>query len=61
MILPVHPNPFRDELLSSWMVRLAISNGWPFHTFYSKLLGLESPIWSRDIDKYAIESVYKVG
>lgn len=52
MILPAHPHPLTDELLSSWMIRLAVSNGWHAHTFYSKILGYQRPIWNRDIDKF---------
>lgn len=52
MLLPVHPQPLQDELLSSWLVRLAVSNGWHLHTFCSIVLGCRVPIWNRDIDKF---------
>jgi hypothetical protein len=52
MILPLHPNPHPDELLSSWMIRLAVNNGWHSHTFFSKVLNYDKPIWNRDVDKY---------
>ena len=58
MILPVHPQPFEDELLSSWMVRLSLSNGWHLHTFYSKVLGYNGPIWNRDIDRFQQPELY---
>lgn len=50
-MLPMHPQPRQDELFSSWLVRLAFSNCFPLHTFYSKLLGYQRPIWNRDIDR----------
>lgn len=34
-MLPIHPQPMSDELLTSWMVRLAFANGFALHTFYS--------------------------
>jgi hypothetical protein len=49
-MLPIHPNPKSGELLSSWMVRLALDNGYCAHTFYKVLLGYKSEIWTRDID-----------
>lgn len=52
MLLPVHPQPFQDELLSSWLVRLSVSNGWHLHTFCSTVLGCQVPVWNRDIDKF---------
>ncbi|WP_425048834.1 TniQ family protein [Pseudomonas fulva] len=51
-MLPIHPHPFPDELLTSWMVRLAFANGFALHTFYSSLLGYGAPIWSRDSDRH---------
>lgn len=50
-LLPIHPQPQKGEILSSWMVRLSISNHFQLHTFYSKLLGYTHPIWNRDIDR----------
>jgi hypothetical protein len=51
-MLPIHPQPQPKEILSSWMVRLAMANGFPLHTFYANLLGFKSPIWNRDIDRH---------
>ncbi|NKF25534.1 TniQ family protein [Pseudomonas sp. BGM005] len=51
-MLPMHPQPLQDELFSSWLVRLAFSNYFPLHSFYSGLLGFKGPIWNRDIDRY---------
>lgn len=51
-MLPIHPQPRPNEILSSWMVRLAFANGFPLHTFYSALLGYKAPIWNRDTDRH---------
>lgn len=51
-MLPIHPQPLHDELLTSWMVRLAFANGFALHTFYSSLLGYRASIWSRDSDRH---------
>ncbi|SBW83720.1 hypothetical protein PVE_R2G0005 [Pseudomonas veronii 1YdBTEX2] len=51
-MLPIHPQPLPDELLTSWMVRLAFANGFALHTFYSGLLGYREPIWNRDSDRH---------
>ena len=51
MILPIHPRPQSDELLSSWIVRLALANRYTLHTFYKHLVGYQGEIWNRDIDK----------
>ncbi len=50
-LLPIHPRPFPDELLSSWLVRLALSNGFNVHSFYSSLLRYKNPLWNRDLDR----------
>lgn len=54
-MLPMHPQPLQDELFSSWLVRLAFSNYFPLHTFYSGLLGFKGQMWNRDIDRYQPE------
>lgn len=51
-MLPIHPQPLSDELLTSWMVRLAFANGFALHTFYSNLLGYRAAIWNRDSDRH---------
>lgn len=50
-LLPIHPQPKDGEILSSWMVRLSLSNHFQLHTFYSKLLGYKNQIWTRDVDR----------
>ncbi|MCF9045732.1 TniQ family protein [Acinetobacter nectaris] len=49
-IWPVHLQPLNDELLSSWMIRLAHGNGYKAHDFYAHYFGRETQIWNRDID-----------
>lgn len=54
-LLPVHPLLFQDELLSSWLVRLAHSNHFKVHTFCRLFVGDKRQIWNRDIDTYTPE------
>jgi len=54
-VLPVHPHPFKDELLSSWLIRLAHANCLKVHTFCKAYLGKNREIWNRDIDVFAPE------
>lgn len=50
---PAHPKPLPDELLSSWIVRIAGANGLKLQTFCDRTFGKEHQIWNRDIDRYA--------
>lgn len=50
---PVHPQPLPDELLSSWLVRLAHANGHKVHTLCALHFGRHRQIWNRDIDSLA--------
>lgn len=50
---PIHLKPFPDELLSSWIVRLAHGHGLKLQTFCSLVFGRDKSIWNRDIDKLA--------
>lgn len=50
-MLPIHPRPQPDELLSSWMTRLAIENGYYSHCFFKDLIGLKEDILRRDLDR----------
>lgn len=49
---PACPGPLPDELLSSWLVRLARANGQKLHTFCS-LAWPRKQIWNGDPDKNA--------
>lgn len=51
-IWPVHPKPKEDELLSSWLARLAMAHGQKLHTFCS-IAWPGKAIWNRDLDKSA--------
>ncbi|ROT94731.1 hypothetical protein EB809_18820 [Marinobacter sp. R17] len=51
-MLPIHPQPLPDEILSSWMTRLALENQFPLHTFYNKLIQFKGEIWNRDTDRF---------
>ncbi|WP_369597788.1 TniQ family protein [Aquitalea aquatica] len=53
MLWPAHPHPFRDELLSSWLVRVAHANGLKVQTFCDHEFGSERQLWNRDIDRLA--------
>lgn len=47
---PIHPQPLTDEILSSWMIRLAHANRFKVHDFYKLYFGKDKQIWTRDID-----------
>lgn len=48
---PCHPHPLPDELLSSWLVRIAHGQRMKVQTFSELIFGKE--IWNRDIDHLA--------
>lgn len=50
---PIHFKPLPDELLSSWLVRLAHSHGLKVQTFCNLLFGNRLQVWNRDIDRLA--------
>lgn len=50
---PIHLKPYPDELLSSWLVRLAHAHGLKLQTFCGIVFGQGKNIWNRDIDKLA--------
>ena len=52
-IWPVHPHPLPDELLSSWIVRVARGNGIKLQTLTRMLFGTDRTPWNRDIDRSA--------
>lgn len=49
---PARMKPKEDELLSSWLVRLAMAHGLKLHTF-CVLAWPGKSIWNRDLDKSA--------
>ena len=52
---PVHPHPYHDELLSSWLVRIAHANGEKVQSFCNHEFSSKHQIWNRDIDRLAPE------
>jgi hypothetical protein len=58
-MLPVHLKPLNDEILSSWLVRLAMAHGMKVHTFCSNTLSGKA-IWNRDIDKCADKELVEI-
>lgn len=48
---PVSVNPLPDELLSSWLHRLALANGIAPRSF-AGVLGLDARVWSPRLDLY---------
>jgi hypothetical protein len=56
---PAYTRPKDDELLSSWLIRLAMAHGLKLHTFCS-IAWPRRAIWNRDIDKSADEVILGV-
>lgn len=50
---PNHYKPLPDELLGSWIVRLAHAHGYKVEWLSQRFIGRESSIWTRDADKDA--------
>lgn len=55
-LLPAYSKPKDDELLSSWLVRMAYDHYLKSHVFCN-LIFPKTPIWNRDIDRNAPRSV----
>lgn len=56
---PVHPKPLPDELLSSWIVRLAAANQVKLHTFCT-LAWPGRRLWSIDVDRSPDDNLVEV-
>jgi hypothetical protein len=52
---PIRYKPLSDELLSSWLVRLAHGHGLKVQTFCNLIFGNKLQVWNRDIDRLAPE------
>lgn len=50
---PAHPKPFPDEILSSWIVRVAEANAIKLQTLCWMLFGNARSPWNRDVDRSA--------
>ena len=48
---PIHLKPLPDELLSSWLIRLAHAHGYKVETLCRILLGPRANMWNRDVDR----------
>lgn len=48
--LPFRPDPYSDELLSSWIVRSTAANGLKLRYLQRAVLGYTS-VWARDVDR----------
>jgi hypothetical protein len=48
---PVRYKPMPDELLSSWLMRLAHGHGLKVQTFCNLVFGNKRQVWNRDIDR----------
>lgn len=57
---PAHVKPKPDELLSSWLVRLATAHSLKLHTFCALAWSRRKQIWNRDIDKCADGTILSV-
>lgn len=52
-VWPAHPKPLPDELLTSWLIRIAQANGLKLQTFCDIVFGKQHQLWNRDIDRSA--------
>lgn len=50
---PAHPKPLPDELLTSWIVRVAEANGAKLQSLCWNLFGNDRSPWNRDADRAA--------
>lgn len=50
---PAHPQPLPDELLTSWIVRVAEANGVKLQVLSWMLFGNTNSPWNRDVDRSA--------
>ncbi|MFO6421540.1 TniQ family protein [Hylemonella sp. W303a] len=48
---PVRYKPYPDELLTSWLVRLAWGHGLKVQTFCNLIFGGQRQVWNRDVDR----------
>lgn len=52
---PIRYKPFPDELLSSWLMRIAHGHGLKVQTFCNLIFGNRYQVWNRDIDRLGPE------
>jgi len=54
---PIHLKPLPDELLSSWIIRLAHAHHYKVQTFSKLVFGCDENLWNRDIDRCKNEEI----
>ncbi|MFD1840352.1 TniQ family protein [Paracidovorax cattleyae] len=54
---PNHFKPLPDELLGSWMLRLAHAHGYKAEQLSLMFVGRDKPLWNRDVDRWAGEEL----
>lgn len=54
---PIHLKPRTNELLSSWMIRLAHAHGYKVERMCRVLFGRDHALWSRDVDRFSPSGV----
>lgn len=52
-LLPAHLHPLPDELLTSWLARLARAHGLKLQSFSQLMFGRSYQLWNRDLDRLA--------
>lgn len=52
---PIRYKPLPDELLTSWLVRLAYGHGLKVQTFCNIIFGNRLQVWNRDVDRLGPE------
>lgn len=57
---PIHLKPQPDELLSSWIIRLAHAHGYKVQTMCAILFGRDSTVWNRDVDRLAPKEIVEI-
>lgn len=54
-LFPAHPKPFKDEVLTSWVIRLAKANGLKLQAFSRIVFKGQPDLWNRDMDRKPFE------
>ncbi|MCB1584580.1 MAG: TniQ family protein [Xanthomonadales bacterium] len=50
-LFPAHPKPHKDEVLTSWVIRLAKANGLKLQAFNRIVFEGKPDLWNRDMDR----------
>lgn len=57
MFLPIKLKPLKDEILSSWLIRLSIANGMEPTSFTNAIFD-EQRFWNKDVDRKISDKLY---